>query len=112
MPGANHLKHKHFTASNKSRSQDDARYWESAVKALLELYKTTDCRDEANKEQKALAMAKLAGIGLAMYQHFTNGVDSLDSTENHACLTVGVTTYELGMKHGQRLEETFKKEQS
>lgn len=106
---------KQFTVSDRKLLIQDVEFWASAVDTALQFYKETSLNSEEDKAAKAVACARLAGLGLAMVQHFQTGVQSLISDVNNdedpdtiACQDAGERMVELSLRHAATLEDRSK----
>lgn len=88
----------------------DAEFWSATVDAMLRFYRETNLNSVEDKAAKAVACARLAGLGAAMLAHFESGVDSLiettvPSADLEACEEAGSSVYEHCERHTRTLEE-------
>ncbi len=82
----------------------DKRYWSSTLAAALETYGNTKVETEDHREAKAVACATLAGLGLALHQHFGTAVEALGCEGHLAVLSSGLKAVDLGKAHTDKME--------
>jgi hypothetical protein len=103
------VKFKQFTMTDRKFLIQDVEYWASSLDAMLQFYKECDVETEGGRIAKAIACGRLAGLGLAMTEHFSAGVESLIDTEHEnddltATEDAGVRIYDMSETHTKRLE--------
>ncbi len=101
-----------FELNNKELLISDTQFWKHYLEGMLELYKTTSADDESHKNQRAYCAAKLAGLGLALHEHYSACVDAMGFMDDEDTIHVGMTAYDIGMKHSNNMEHLASKKVS
>lgn len=98
-----------FNLTDTTLLKRDAQFWTLSLDTYLQLYLRTRVESEEDKHNKALVCAKLAGLGLALAEHFGRGVQSLDNVESPSMEAAGADAFQKLSKHTDRLEAATKK---
>ncbi len=98
-----------FYVTDRKLLIQDVEFWASTTDALLQFYKETMTLSADDLGVKAIACARMAGLGAAMVEHFSAGIDALIDTSKEnadleACEETGVRIYEMCDHHTKRLE--------
>lgn len=93
-----------FTLTDLKTLAHDKRYWSHQLSAALEAYGNTTPKDEDSREAKAVACATLAGLGLALHQHFGTAVEALGCDEHQSCIAAGLRAVDSGKAHTDKME--------
>lgn len=103
-----------YTTTSKDLVNQDADFWVSALVTLLQLYRSSS----PETDSRAFAAAKLAGLGLAIHEHFSAHVDAFEGTHglgglyDPALVEVGLVGFDVGNKHTRRMEKACERNQS
>ncbi len=107
---------KQFTVNDLKTLAHDKGYWQRQLSAALEAYGNTSPKgfaqhgvDENSCETKAIACATLAGLGLALHQHFSTAVEALGHAEYQPCLAAGLRAVDSGKAHTDKMEVAARK---
>lgn len=103
-----------FTMSDRRFILQDVEFWAAKFDALMQFYKESTLNSPEDIEAKAIACSRLAGLGYAMTEHFSAGVDSLinttvDSPAVLACEEIGSSVFLDCEKHTRAVEERARK---
>lgn len=104
-----------FLMTDKKFLIQDLEFWASTMDAFLQFYKETLVTSEDDRAVKAIAAARLAGLGEAMSLHFSSCIDScIDTTVDSspdldACLDASERVFRMCEGHTLTLEERAKK---
>ncbi len=101
-----------FSLTDLKALANDKRYWSQQLSAALEAYGNTSPKDENSRETKAVACATLAGLGLALHQHFGSAVEALACDEHQSCLAAGLMAVDSGKAHTDKMEVSARKQLS
>ncbi len=107
-------KFRQFTSTDKKLLIRDVEFWASSLDALLQFYKETKVESVEDKEAKAIACARLSGLGYAMAEHFECAIENLINTEAEgtpeldAVEAAAERLYKSGETHRNRLESAVK----
>ncbi len=82
------------------------------MKTLLELYESSKAVSSEEVEARGFACAKIAGLALAMHEHFTCGVNECGMLEARSAMDVAMLAYDLGKKHSKDIEQIAKKDKA
>jgi len=101
-----------FTVNNKTVLKNDIAFWSKAITNCLELYGTTRTTSANELAAKSVICSSLAGIGLAMFVHFSNGVTTIldgescpeDDPDMCAAADAAAKFVRLAMLHAESLE--------
>ena len=102
-------KYQQFLTTDPLILKTDGNYWRSALDVLLQVLEENKLDTDFSKVRRAYAYSRLAGLALAMHEHFALGVYALDSTDNDDCVLTGMSMYDIGCKHTDAQEELYKK---
>lgn len=97
-----------FLSVDSKHIRKDSQFWLTMLDGLLQFYNTTCVESDEHKEIKAVVCAKLAGLGLAIHQHFAAAVESLDCDDNNAVQQAGMKSYDIGQRHSRNMERIAK----
>ncbi len=99
---------KQFSLSDQKVQSRDHKYWSREVSYALEVYAQTAggtvADNEDHLEAKAVACATLAGLGLALHQHFGQAVEALGCDEHQLCVAAGLRAIDSGKAHTDKME--------
>jgi hypothetical protein len=98
-------KGRQFTVGDRELVTSDVSFWERSLSGALEIYKHTSTDSEDHLEAKSVAMAALAGLGLSMYLHFSDGVSATNNENNIACTSSAQKIVDSCVKHHAKMEE-------
>lgn len=98
-----------FSLNSKKLIEADASYWERSIKSALDLYRNTKAESEEDLEARAVALASLAGLALAMHNHFGGAVEALGYSERQAMVAAGMKAYDASMRHSRSMGTTAEK---
>ncbi len=101
--------YKQFSLTDMAILAHDKRYWSQRLSAALEAYGNTSPKDENSRETKAVACATLAGLGLALHQHFGTAVEALGCAEHQSCTAAGLAAFDSGKAHTDKMETAARK---
>ena len=93
-----------FSLNDRKLIENDVAYWQRSLSHALELYKQTKVESEDDVEARAVAAAGLAGLGLALHQHFGAGVSDLGMADTPAALSAGLKSYDSAVSHSKSFE--------
>lgn len=99
-----------FLMTDKRFKLQDVEFWASTMDAFLQFYKETAIDSEDDKASKAIAAARLAGLGEAMSQHFSACIDTcIDTTvegpDLQACVAASERVYNMCERHTMLMED-------
>ncbi len=95
---------KQFSLNNDSLQVRDAMHWAASLSEKLTLYCNSCAASSEDLEAKAAACASLAGLGLAMHNHFGAAVEALGCAEHQSCLAAGLAAFDSGKAHTDKME--------
>jgi hypothetical protein len=98
-----------FSLTDLKTLAHDKRYWSHQLSAALEVYGCTKPDNEDSREVKAVACATLAGLGLALHQHFGTAVEALGCAEHQSCIAAGLRAVDSGKAHTDKMETLARK---
>ena len=96
--------YKQFSLVDLKIIAHDKRYWSHQLSAALEAYGCTKPDNKDSREAKAVACATLAGLGLAIHQHFGTAVEALGCGEHQSCIAAGLRAVDGGKAHTDKME--------
>ncbi len=97
--------YRQFSLNDTSLAAVDAEAWANGLSLALSAYANTTVKDEDNREVKAVACATLAGLGLALHQHFGTAVEALGCAEHQSCIAAGLRVVDGGKAHTDKMEQ-------
>ncbi len=87
----------------------DKKYWTGLLAAALDIYGNTKTVTKEDLESKAITCAALAGLGLALHNHFGTAVEELEYAEHSSCIVAGLAAVDRGRHHTDQMEAVAKK---
>jgi hypothetical protein len=102
--------YKQFSLTDLKILAHDKRYWSGVLSAALEAYGNTKVTSDDDRETKAIACATLAGLGLAIHNHFGTAVEALGSEGSRARLSAGLAAVDRGKSHTDKMENAALKQ--
>lgn len=107
-----------FTMTDRKFLIQDVEFWAASVDTMLQFYRECSALESVeDRAAKAVACARLAGLGAAMLAHFESGVDTLIDTTSpnadlEACEEAGGRIFEMCEDHSRKLEMRARKDVS
>ncbi len=110
LPDVLHL----FSSSDRKVLIQDSEFWAATFDGMMSFYKESSVGNDEELAAKAVACSRLAGLGIALTEHFSIGVSSvidvsIPNADTEACEEAATSVYGSCEAHTKRLETRVRK---
>lgn len=98
-----------FSLNDRRLIERDISYWERSLSRAFAVLKETKAESDDDIEARAVALGSIAGIALAMHNHYGSGLRDIARDGHVGVIRAGLVAHDSGMAHSRSMAQYAEK---